>query len=319
MARTFTTTDGFLIAGPAPLPSTGSIHFRMKTTWNSGDGLNHHFFAYATNPGNSVPLVECEKFGNDMFYVGFVTSGNDARIAHSDAGLVTAGVWASYVYDWDDVAGLQHFYIDNVLVGTSTIPFTMPGTFNTLLIGNNLGLAAAAGADIAEFSRVGHVLSSTERALLKAGFFATQLSDLLAYARILGTASPEPETIGGLNFTVNASCPLATHPPMKVPISAEFISSTAEVFEPSISELIIGNVNAEFIPSTAQVFEPSILAEIQVRPEFIDSTSQVFEPSIRRPIEAEFIESTAQVFEPRIGQPVQPGIRITVRDRLAQG
>jgi len=317
MARTFATSDGFLIAGPAPLPSSGSIHFRMKTTWSSGDGANHQFFAYATNPNNSVPLIDFEKFGDNMFYVGFVTSGNDARIAHSDAGLITAGVWASYVYDWDDVADLQHFYIDNVLIGTSTVAFTMPGTFNTLLIGNVLGAVASANADMAEFSRFDHVLSSTERALLKDGFFATQVSGILAYARILGTSSPEPETIGGLNFSINGSCPLATHPPMKLPIVADFIASTAAVFEPSIAESVTGEVIADFIPSTSQVFAPSIRKPIF--PDFIASTSQVFEPSIRRPIEAEFIESTAQVFEPRIGQPVQPGIRITVRDRLAIG
>jgi len=326
MARTLDTRYLKLDSPPAPT-SAGAIFFKFKPLfWNSGDSQDRILFQYNAPAG--VPLLHIQRYVNNIVYAGWHDGTVDYRIAISDAGLFTQSVWANWLLMWDASVPMTKLYKDGVMVGSNMVSLNI-ATFATGALGvGNIASGGGAGS-----TQAAGDLCEWGRWALTPGFDADELAAALTgtktpscaptspaqWCKILGDTSPEPAEFGDALVLVGAP-PQATHPTVDycLTIHPEFIPSVAEVFEPAIAEQT-NIVRPDFIDSTAVVFEPSILAEIQVRPEFLASAAQVFEPSIRRPIIAEFIDSTAQVFEPSIGQPVRPGLRITVRDRLAIG
>lgn len=293
MARTLSGAGNYLSRGATSAPSAGSILLRIKPAWNSGDSTSHPFFMYFTT-STVIPAIDVQKNADNNIYAGFINTAQDARVVVSDAGLFSSGSWVTIILDWDDAANLHHLYVNNVLKGTSTVAFAMTG-FDEFRVGTDPAASLSANADVAELARVDHVLTADERALYQDGWRPNILSGVLAYVPILGTDSPEPDIVGTFDLTVNGSCPQATHPTLKDPVTPPLIASTAQVFEPTILSPGVP-IEPEFIASTAQVFAPAI--DTIIFPAFIASGAQVFEPTIPGTefIFPSFLGSTATVY-----------------------
>ena len=323
MARTFSTGNYLTRVSPG-FTSLGSISLWIKPTWSSGDGVGYAFLLYSTT-GTVIPAFDFEKNAANNVKVGFITAGGtDLRFEVIDTGLFAAGVWAHHCITWSDT-GFVAYWVNGTQIGfRGPIAWTTPA-FDVLDLGANASGADTASADVAEYARWNRVLTDPQIADLAAGRRPVSptgglSTGLQRYVPILGVASPEPELIIGADFTLVGTPAQATHPTLiydAIEIDADFIPSTAAVFEPSIAEIITGQIAADFIPSTSQVFAPSIQQPIFA--DFIPPTAQVFAPSIRRPISADFIASMAQVFEPSISQPAQAGLRFRAGVRLAEG
>lgn len=224
MTRTFTSGNYLKATSPADIGGVGTIFFRFKPTFSSGDSALHSQFGYNSTSGNNMLLYF--HFTDNNMYVGWY-AGSDSRITVSDSGFFASGVWANHLYDWDDSADLQHVYVDNTLKGTSSTPFTVFGSHAALVV----GAAPAVGfialnegdypgdGDIAEWARWDRVLTADERAILHSTGCPLHVPrGLVRYYPIIGRNSPEIGlTGGGENLAVTGTPAAAPHPRIFLP------------------------------------------------------------------------------------------------------
>jgi len=257
--------------------ANGTIFALMNTFWASGDGAGH-MVIYIKNTAGTNNFTYVKHTDNNL-YVGWTTGGVDARIALADAGLFTAfTALHTHIVDWDDTANLQHLYLDNVLVGTSTLAFTVPvGNADSYVLGST-GSATPWGGAIAELARWNRVLTAAERAVLEATrcpLFVPQ--GLVSYLPLIGRTSPEVELINGENLAVNGSPPAAGHARVRYPASpyAMALPVAAPVTIPTITPPLVSNA--------FQVFAPSVSVEGTAGPLFpplVSNPFQVFAPTV---------------------------------------
>jgi hypothetical protein len=116
------------------------------------------------------------------------------------------------VYRSDDTYDL---YVNGVSRATGTQSLGSRTGSSSIIGGLQTGLGSFnATADFAEFAAWGRALSGAEVASLytgaEAGLPATSVATPIVYAPLLGSASPEPETVGGSSWTVNGSMAAST-------------------------------------------------------------------------------------------------------------
>jgi len=219
MARTFANgvTDYLGKSSPATLDNTGTIWFRFKPNWSSGDGGQHCLFDYFNNTSDLLHYV---RFTNALIYVGRDPGGRVSGV--SETGIFNAGVWATHQYSWDTASGAE-FWVDNASKGTSSGSFTMGG-FDNVVIGCGLSSfhGVAADGDIAEWARWNRWLTASERAILEVtGCPLFVPNGLVRYYPIIGRNSPETDLAGGENMTVGGTPAAATHPRVFLPYPGE--------------------------------------------------------------------------------------------------
>ena len=277
--------------------ANGTIFALMNTFWASGDSAGH-MVIYIKNTAGTNNFTYVKHTDNNL-YVGWTTGGVDARIVSSDAGLFTAfTALHTHIVDWDDTANLQHLYLDNVLVGTSTAAFTVPvGNADSYVLGST-GSATPWGGAIAELARWNRVLTAAERAVLEATRCPLFVPDgLVAYLPIIGRYSPEIELIGGENLTVNGSPPAAGHARVRYPASP-FVSSLAA------APVSIPSIGPPLVTNAFQVFAPAVTIEGALVAPVVSNPFQIFAPSLtftgEQTVEVPLLSSAFTVYAPAV-------------------
>lgn len=133
-----------------------------------------------------------------------------------DIGTGATGVWQHYAATWTAGASAQAYY-NATKSAAGTLSQPAGGSLQVGHIWNGSALIYA--GDIGEVALWNIALSAADIAQLATGVMANtvQAGSLLGYWRIAGTASPEPDEMGGTALTLVGAPPQAgTNPPIIV-------------------------------------------------------------------------------------------------------
>jgi len=182
MSRYFSAlTDRISAPQPAAWPgTTGSIFLKIKPAgWAPGDATGHGFFQYGYGAAASYAVLAFERYSDNRIYAGWAgdgAHGGEQRIIIPDSGCFADGVWANHLLTWDQAAGQQYYFVDNVQKGVRAAPLTtqtLSGNPTSQVTIGNLRMAAGSNADargaLAFLARWNRVLTPAERSQLQSG------------------------------------------------------------------------------------------------------------------------------------------------------
>lgn len=307
MARALVLNNYLKLDSPAEPGGVGTIFFRFKPSWNSGDSGFHVLFDYRDG-GAATKILTLQKFSNNNLYAGWYSAPTDARIVLADTGLFVNGTWNNWILDWDDTADLIHLYRDNVLVGTGVVSFTAP----TGIIGLGIG-SVSVGTDIhtgpgdghgAEFAQWTRVLTAGERTTLQdTGNPSCVSSDLAHYVKILGNDSPEPDEIGTADLVLVGTPAQSTHPTVD--------SCAADQ-----------TITVPLLAAAGTFHEPTVVpGEVTITVPLLAAAGQFFNPTIisDQTITVPLLAAGGSFFTPTVAHVAPKGLTVTINDSLASG
>lgn len=324
MARSFSTGNYLTRATPANYPNAGSIFYRFKPSWTSGDGASHAIFRlYNASP---LQLLDFQKFSDNRMYCGWYNAPQDFRINIADPGLFTSGAWANWIIDWN-AGDVTHLYKNNNLEATQSFAgaASVPTGMDSLFIGSDESGDSADG-DGAEWALYDHVLDSTERALLQTTGNPTCVTGLLVHYKILGNDSPEPDEIGTEDLTLVGTPAQSTHPTVdscagEQTITLPLLAAAGLFHEPTVTPGT-ATVTLPLLAAAGSFFDPTITpGAVTVTLPLLAADGQFFEPSIAfdQTVTLPLLPAAGQFFSPTIGVPIAKGLTVTIGDRLASG
>jgi len=219
MARSLTSATHNLRTTDVIAPaSAGTVCFRIKPNWNSGDG-GIHVFWQVTDRGTQFGELSFQKYSDNNIYVGWNGGGQgDQRIIISDTGIFSNGVFASHILTWDDAANDEKYYVDGAQKGSRTSALTTfaMSASRELTIGNYDSVDSQQNCDsvLSCFAYWDAVLSAQERASIDGGVSPLRVNakNLKIFIPILG-ASPEPDYSAGTSDMTVSGTAIADNPP----------------------------------------------------------------------------------------------------------
>jgi len=239
MSRYFSAlTDRISAPQPAVWPeATGSIFLKIKPAgWASGTGTAHGFCEYGYFEGGSYAVLDFVRYSDNRIYAGWAgdaAHGGEQRIIIPDAGCFADGVWANHLLTWDQAAGQQYYFVDNVQKGVRAgglTTETLSGNPASQVTIGNVNAANAntdARGTLAFFARWNRVLMPAERAQLQSGAHPLDLPTGLVECIDLGAATPEQDLLSRTVYTVTGAS--VGNDPMRRPAE---IRELSKKFEP---------------------------------------------------------------------------------------
>jgi len=231
------------------LPNAGSIAFWFYPTWAATDNVEHSLFDFRNSPSNNFFTIN--KFSDNKFYFGWVTSGVSSRIVLNSGGYtLNQNAWNLIVYTWDSGGSSQVALVNNA-GGTCASAFTTWNTSGfTCNVGNlDVGTKPAEGR-IAELGIWDRVLTTDECTLLNdTRIVPLYLFDSLKTYIPMSTIAAGPATldyvqkygtaVGGLNIAIADHAPVVplvgpriTRKGSTPPPTARFVVGTRVIHPP---------------------------------------------------------------------------------------
>jgi hypothetical protein len=169
VARFFGNGTADYVAGTvATMGGAGTIAFRAKLRWVSGDSVWRTFFSIDDGGGNNN--LKIYRYSDNSLYIDFYALGTNYQIGVSDAGIFTAGAFNSYFLTWNNATPLRKFYLNTAEKLSSSVTFSVPSS-TPIYIGNNTAGASSlsAYADIEDWAKWNVELDAKSRAEYVAG------------------------------------------------------------------------------------------------------------------------------------------------------
>lgn len=231
MSRTFTKnvsnflnigTSGFgnLINGLAAV----SVHFWVKPASYDVGGFNNRILGASMSAGSGAFVIAVDGSGANKV----LACGGRSQLAdgfQSKVGTTTLGTGA-----YKSVGAVFNYgaatitpYIAGTAEGGGSVTFGSGTYVHTASVGFQDCIGAASDStttadqfagDIAEFAVWNTALTAGNFTSLAAGAAATAVAraNLISYMRLLGTASPETDSVDSLVGTITGSIPQGAHP-----------------------------------------------------------------------------------------------------------
>jgi len=207
MARSFNGSSQWMETSSQYPRVNGTIFIAFKPNWNSNDSVDHTLF-YCDNGASGV--FGAQHYSDNNWYVGW-QSGSEYRIVVPAASMsVSSGIWYNLIYRWDDTTNLSALFLNGLAKGTGSTLATANLSGQTFLFAS-LASVLYNGA-LGAIALWDESLSDSDVALLGA-WRRPDLVDptnLISYWPLAGTASPEPDSVGGLDLTLVGSPPQST-------------------------------------------------------------------------------------------------------------
>jgi hypothetical protein len=239
MARTCTGSNFLKLEASQSPGDRGSICFRFKPNWTSGDNAQHCMWAYESVAGRSLGFF---KTTDNLYLVGWYTGtgaynpAEERRIISPDrpsigGGDPTTAIFiadeeALWVYTWDVTLSEQTLWKDGVKINgrgfapagyaTEYAPPFPSYVMDSLAVGNNLAGTLPADGPISEFGRFDYILSPDRMQDIVWEGIAGMSPGPAHWVPILGDDSPEPAEVGP-DLIVVGTPAQAAHPTFSAP------------------------------------------------------------------------------------------------------
>lgn len=221
MARSNDATAGNYMT--ATIPSTPAYPMTIAG-WLNPSAFSDWFFLTVFN--NSNPTRHHRLRVNATGSFSAFTRDGTANPQTTPIGPMTVGAYAFFAYVC--VSPTERYcFLDATKSATSTTSSTPDLDLDRIYIGRETGISALMNGAIGEVGLWTIALSDADIAQLQANTLCpalVQKTSLLGYWKLLGTDSPEPDSIGSANATITGTMPQATHPS---PIYYESLSIAA--------------------------------------------------------------------------------------------
>lgn len=191
-ARVFATTD----------PRSIAVSMWVRPSTFSADGVL--FANDSTDGGPSIAMIQRS---NGTFNV-YSSGAYGTTDSPSLSGLISLDTWNRFGFTWVAASNVLKLFVNGSLVRTTSLAYTAhTGAAGKSIIGH---LKGAAGfeltADVAEFAAWQGVIPSDADfqslwTSAETGLPATAIGSPDVYAPLLGTGSPEADTVGGSTWT----------------------------------------------------------------------------------------------------------------------